>query len=865
MAIRQKLEEDDLALLEIIEDPIWLGEFLRSTNDGETDQALHPPKPWYYRDYQRQFLGDDTEFILYTGGRAIGKCQPAGARILTDKGYQTITELLDEDAFIVYTLTQEMNIEQRRAILTFDKETAVFKITTESGHTVDATANHPMLTPKGYVLLQDLSPGDYIAVATQLPYESTRSALTWAELRLLGYIFLRGKFRAEQAILPRYKKIGAELEIIADRMILNWHKDRYTGAYKLRQKPGPFKHPVTSLLQELRLWHAFRQYGAARIPKMLKQERLENIQVFLEAVFAQYGELSQNKVSLKIQYYMVVEDFQELLLRFGIETRITQHSDHYLLETLDERAAYRFWNRFVLPGVGVGQLRQPPSTDDATEFMRFDRIQSIVQVSTKAPTYAIHVYDTENYISNNVFVHNSVVLEDKIVYEVVNKDLTFPITQESVLVTPNQAQMTPLLNKIILRFTTSRFLRDFLKNNVNRAEGTMKFFMQQGKPMIFNFRIAGSRGENNMVGLHIPRIRGDEMQLFPLNAFTQLGPTYNSWEPKRQQLYAGVPNGLRTSVLYMLDHNPRYKRYHIPSHMNPFYTFEDDQDNIRKYNGEQDDRYQQLVLGRHGQAAFQVIPRESMIIETFPFYSYQYNSGHINKGIKYEDHLQRPILPESVDTTLIAIDPGFVDSAIIQVLGRDKKGVWRTYVRYRLRRIDFNEQQNIIHWIAQYYNSPVVAIDIGAGGNGMSIMHNMMYGDSYKGHRYDKRFVGVQFAEQLVSGYDDEGEELKQDAKGYAATELAQLIQDGRLVFSELDYEGVGELERVAKQKSTTGRDRYFVLSDKGAGADDEDHIFAAYIVWTLAVRQDVPNPTQRKLAKPRGLHTLDTPLQNGP
>lgn len=89
-------------------------------------------------------------------------------------------------------------------------------------------------------------------------------------------------------------------------------------------------------------------------------------------------------------------------------------------------------------------------------------------------------------------------------------------------------------------------------------------------------------------------MRGDEMQLFPLNAFTQLGPVYNSWEPKRQQLYAGVPNGIRNSVLYTLDFNPRYKRYHIPSHMNPFYTFEDDQDNIRKYNGEQDDRYQQL-------------------------------------------------------------------------------------------------------------------------------------------------------------------------------------------------------------------------------------------------------------------------------
>jgi hypothetical protein len=167
--------------------------------------------------------------------------------------------------------------------------------------------------------------------------------------------------------------------------------------------------------------------------------------------------------------------------------------------------------------------------------------------------------------------------------------------------------------------------------------------------------------------------------------------------------------------------------------------------------------------------------------------------------------------------------------------------------------------------LAQFYNSPTIAIDIGAGGNGSAIMHNLMFNETYRGHKYDKRMVGVQFSEKLLSGYDDEGEELFQDAKGYASNELAQIIQDGRLVFSELDHEGMGELERVAKQKSTSGRDRYFVLSDRGAGADEEDHIFACYIVWTIATKQDVPNPTLRKLAKPRGLTTFDTPLKNGP
>lgn len=299
--------------------------------------------------------------------------------------------------------------------------------------------------------------------------------------------------------------------------------------------------------------------------------------------------------------------------------------------------------------------------------------------------------------------------------------------------------------------------------------------------------------------------------------------------------------------------------------MNPYYSFEDDQENIRKYNGEQDDRYQQLVLGRHGQAAFQVIPRETMHVESaskFPFYSYQYNSAHNNKGIRFEDQLQRPAIKDA-DVTVIAIDPGFVDSAIIQVFSRDKFGVWRTNVRYRLKRIDFNEQQNIIHWIAQYYNSGIIAIDIGAGGNGSSIMHNLMYGEPYKGHKYDKRLVGLQFKENVLSGYDENGEELFQEAKSYATQELARIIQEQRLIFSELDHEGMGELERVVKMKSTAGRDRYFVINEKGAGASEEDHIYASYVVWALAIRQDVPNPMQRTLARSQGSHVINDPLHN--
>ncbi len=594
MTLRQRLDAEELALLEIIEDPIWLGEFLRSTADGESDRNTYPSMAWRYRDYQRQFLSDKSEFILYTGGRAIGKCSPSGSRVYTNEGYKTIGELAKKPYFIAYTVDSDtLQVVQRRAVITLDKQASAYTVKTQSGHTFIGTENHPLLTPEGYKLIADLNEGDYVAVATSLPFESTNQALQWHELRILGYIFLMPKFRVESKIKPRYKKIAAEIEIIADRLLVNWHKD-FDGNYSLHKKQGPFKHPLTSLLEQSRLFHALRQYGAKRIPGLIKNERLENIQIFIEAVFAQFGNISSKEISLKIPNEQIAMDFQELLLRFGVESRIYDAGDNWQLELLDYRAVYRFWKIFTLPGVNVGNLPLPPATEDATEFMRFEKITSKHMSHELTDTYAVHVYEYNNYIGDNFYVHNSVVLEDKMVYDIVNSNKEFPVTPEMVLVTSNQAQMTPLQNRLILRFTTSKFLKDFLRNNVNKSTGVMTF-PRKGRPFILTMRIAGSRGENNMVGLHIPKIVGDEMQLFPLPAWTQLQPAYNSWEDNRQQIQAGVPNGLRNSVLYILDmQTPKYKKYRIPAPNNPFYTYENYLDDLRRYGGEQDDRFQQL-------------------------------------------------------------------------------------------------------------------------------------------------------------------------------------------------------------------------------------------------------------------------------
>jgi len=863
MTLKQKLDDEELALLEIVQDPIWFGEFMRSTADGETDENVYPPEQWKYRDYQRQFLSDQSEFILYTGGRAIGKCQPSGSRIYTTKGYKKISELAREKSFIVYAFDPKtLELEQKRAVIVADKVTDAYTIVTESGHEFVSTELHPILTPDGFRLMADLKEGDHVAVATKLPHESTNNGLAWHELRFLGYTILLPGFLSNHSFKPRFKSIGTEIEAIANRFICRWHKD-FNGNYSFPQKKGPYKHPIKSLQTQIDLYNNARQTHTEHsksIPNMLKEERLDNISIFLEALFAQFADLSSKEINVKSKSRYILVDIQELLLRFGIESRVNaldNLDEGYILKLLDYRAVYRFWKTFKLPGVSIGTLPLPPHTNDPSPFMRFDKIVLKYRSHTYTNTYGVHVYDYNNYIGDNVFVHNTVVLEDKMVWDIINSQTEFTTTPEMALVTSNQAQMTPLQNRLILRFSASKFLKDYLRGNINKSTGIMQF-PRKGKPFILTMRIAGSRGENNMVGLHIPKIVGDEAQLFPLPAFTQLQPCYNGWEKKRQQVWAGVPNGLRNSVLYMLDQQtPRYKKYRIPAPNNVVgYTYEMYIEDLRRYGGQQDDRFQQLVLGRHGSAAFQVIPRESITIETYAFYNQRYNSAQVLKGQRYDEVLTRPSLPHEVTRLVLAIDPGFVDPTLIQLIGCDKKGIWRVYIRYRLTRIDFNEQQKIIDWLATYYQVQQIAMDIGAGGNGAAMMHNLINGDQYKNKNYNTRILGIQFKENILAGYDDDGEELFQEAKSFAATELAKIIQDGRLIFSEIDNEGLSQMERIAKKKSFAGRDSYFVLSDKGNGVDEDDHIFSSFLCFVLGIRNDPLNPNMKKLGKATGSHT---------
>jgi len=859
-----KLSEAEYALLEVIEDPIWFNEFLRSTNNGDMNKGNWPAEEFSFRPYQKELLTDQSPHIVVTGGRAIGKCQPANARIYTTEGYKTITQLLKQSSFVTYAYSESQNaFVQRRAYLRRDRWKRCYHISTATNNPLVVTDMHPVLTPKGYVLAGHLAVGDLIAVVNRLPTaHCTNTTMTWAEARALGYFSLTGVYHlAGAGIKPRFRKIEAEMHSIAESLFLTVKKSDDGVLSFERIKAGGVRHT----LNQLKIEFGLRKDQERRVHRLdwLKSYALFSIRAFIEAAFAQHAQLSLDRVSLQVVNKRYMEDWREILLYFGVVTKaykIAEHTDEehefeiddsvWIIETASKRDARIFWGQFTLPGVSVAEsVAEYPSTD----LYRWEPITAIERPPRFNLTYSVHVYQDETYISENVVVHNSVILEDLLTYQIVNSAIEFPRTPEQLLVTPNTNQLTPLLDRIILKFTTSPLLKDFLNNNVNRSKGTLDFRLGSRQHRLYA-RIAGSKEANNLVGLHIPKVCGDEFQLFPMTAFNQLQPTINTWEPKVQEFYFGVPNGIRNMAIYVLDmKTPKFKKYRIPAPNNPYFTKADWDDAILKFGGEDSDTFQQLVLGRHGSPSFQVLSRDQMRTVPVDFFSYRYSQTSKESGKPFREALPIVKLPDN-EGVIFSIDTGFSDPTVLQVFIRTS-GYWVCVRRYRIQRIDYPEQEQIIDYLTKGYAPSTIAIDVGAGGGGAGIMQSLKTRSEYASMNYAKRMLAVQFNEKISLGAVDEVE-ISETFKSWGTNELIKNVYSGDLVFSEVDAEGISQLERLARQRRASGSMHYFIVSPRGFGESPDDHIYASYLCFIAALREPKQTKTAQTLARATGQFT---------
>src|SRR5438445_4816045 len=261
---------------------------------------------------------------------------------LPDTGaYVPIRELVGKTGFRVLALDEKWwRMTPKTVTNAFATGTKpVFKMTTKLGRQIRATSNHRFRTIEGWKRLDELRPGDRIALPRVLqgPEKDTMSC---EELGLLGHLIGDGCTLPTHAIQyttvdPTLAELVADLaiQVFGDRVRPRIHPERtWIQVYlpPTRHLTHGVRNPVRVWLEELGVF-GLRSYQK-RVPLKVFNQSAIGVAVFLRHLWATDGcvHLSHGVSHYANVYYAsssegLARDVQSLLLRLGINARLSRH------------------------------------------------------------------------------------------------------------------------------------------------------------------------------------------------------------------------------------------------------------------------------------------------------------------------------------------------------------------------------------------------------------------------------------------------------------------------------------------------------------------------------------------------------------
>jgi replicative DNA helicase len=270
-------------------------------------------------------------------------CLAGESRVwLPDEGrYETMRKLNGKRDFRVLALNTETYCMEpatvSNAFCTGVKP--VFKLSTALGRSIRATGNHKFLTIHGWKRLDELQPGDRIALPRQMD-SLDRQTMSNAEISLLGHLIGDGCTLPKHAV--QYTTVDADLaeivvenskQVFGDEVIPRIHKVPGKNWYQVfiassRKLTHGVRNPVASWLHEFGVF-GLRSYEK-RIPDAIFTQPVEQKAIFIRHLWATDGCIAQKKNGGKpypAVYYAtsseaLARDLQSLLLHLNINARL---------------------------------------------------------------------------------------------------------------------------------------------------------------------------------------------------------------------------------------------------------------------------------------------------------------------------------------------------------------------------------------------------------------------------------------------------------------------------------------------------------------------------------------------------------------
>jgi replicative DNA helicase len=268
-------------------------------------------------------------------------CLTANTRILrADNGSEvTLGELMrTRERPLVWSLDEQLRMVARPMTNVFPSgRKEVFRLRLASGREVEATSNHPFMTLDGWTALEQLTVGDRLAVPRRVSQPVNAQRMADDQVILLAHMIGDGSCVKKQPI--RYASVDeanlAAVTASAAYFGVTAVRDDYPAARVMTlRSPAPYRlthgrrNPIAAWLDELGLF-GLRSHEKF-VPRPVFALPTDQVVLFLRHLWATDGSVRwDDKLEIGRIYYAstsrrLVDDVQQLLLRVGVNSRITR-------------------------------------------------------------------------------------------------------------------------------------------------------------------------------------------------------------------------------------------------------------------------------------------------------------------------------------------------------------------------------------------------------------------------------------------------------------------------------------------------------------------------------------------------------------
>lgn len=371
---------------------------------------------------------------------AIGKCVAASEWLTMANGRKRQAKDLVGKSFSLLTLHEGKAIPAK-AKAEWNAVEPVLAVVTESGRRIVRNGQHPLwaanlkkgpgipstVTPLGWTAIEDLEPGQLVAVPEAFPCFGRPVPGDEVEIRLLAYLIGDGGFtksgvvftQQENAVLDEFtvcaESYGCRLN---RRSAIDWGVAGASGG----NRKG--SNPIINLLRKHDLMG--KHSRDKRIPAMVFTLPKRQLRIFLSRLYATDGWASVDcrgvaEIGFCSASEGLIRDLQELLLRFGVNARIAAKPkvNAWTLYIRDYRDQLAFCDKIGIFGkedavervrtrakakVGSQQCKQWRK-QKAEPRTRWEKIASIEPAGVEA-TVAIEVPGHHTYLTT-FWEHNT--------------------------------------------------------------------------------------------------------------------------------------------------------------------------------------------------------------------------------------------------------------------------------------------------------------------------------------------------------------------------------------------------------------------------------------------------------------------------